>query len=153
MNSNASRRFDTEITLNRRQGNTIGFVLIILVALVVLLLLSTQSPEGRHVIKKAAAAIQPPVRVSLQPFAWLKGHYLFVGNTSSTVTLTDLNVTYTDVGGNSVTQKIPSLKPNESVMLDPSLVNWRIIQNETITISAGAPYIPKVFETNTLIQQ
>jgi hypothetical protein len=61
-------------------------------------------------------------------------------------------VTYIGERGNTRTQAIGALRPGETNTLDPSDVGWMVEKNETITVEADGAYIPKVLETNALLE-
>ncbi len=106
--------------------------------------------EVTQATKKAVAATQPPVQVSLSSFLIFDGYYVNILNTSDSMTITGVTVTYTGASGNSVTQSVGTLSPRESKTLDPSNI-WTVEKHETITVSASG-YVPKTLETNILIK-
>jgi hypothetical protein len=130
-----------------------GCVVVVLTIGAILVFAFSQSPEGKQAFKQAAAAVQPPVQVSLTPFLVFNGYYVNVTNTSSSTTLTGVTVKYTGASGNSKTQTIGMLKPGETKTLDPSDVRWTVEKHETISVSADGNFVPKVLETNILINK
>ena len=106
--------------------------------------------EIEEATKKAIAATQPPVQVSLTPYLIFDGYYVNVLNTSDTQSIGRVTLTYTSASGNSVSQDLGTLSPGQSKTLDPSNVNWRVVKHETISVSASS-HIPKTLKTNVLI--
>ncbi len=105
----------------------------------------------KHTANAVATKTQPPVQVTTTPFLILKGCYVNVSNTSATTTLTGVEVTYTGPSGNTKSQMIGTLKPNETKTLDPSDVRWTVEKHETITVAADN-YLSKTLDTNILIK-
>jgi len=142
----------TNVERRRGEGEVGCFIVLLVVGAIILFLVS-KTPQGQQAFKQAAAAVQPPVQVRLTPFLVFKGYYVVVTNTSSSTTLTGVTVTYTGASGNSRSQTIGTLNPGETKELDPSDVKWTVEKQETISVSAAGNYIPKVLETNVLIDK
>jgi hypothetical protein len=106
--------------------------------------------EVQTAAQRAIAATQPPVEVTLTPFLVFNGYYVNIINMSPSATITGVQVTYTSASGNSVTQDVGTLQPRQAVVLDPSTINWTVVKNESISVSASN-YVPKTLSTNVLI--
>ena len=106
--------------------------------------------EGKRLFQNAVQSTQPPVFLSLTPYAIETGYYLNVTNLG-TKPLFLVKVDFMDAQGLSREIYIGTIKIGETKKLDPSQVNWRIAPNESIGVSA-ADFIKKVVDTNVLIQ-
>lgn len=134
----------------QRKGNG-GVVLVIVLVGAWLIYAFSNTPSGKQAFSQVAAAVQPPVQVRLTPFMVFQGFYVHISNTSGVETLYGVNVTYTGASGNSVTQAVGTLKPNETKTLDPSQAKWTVEKHERISVSVTGNFVPKVVETNQLI--
>lgn len=104
-----------------------------------------------HLLSSGCTEVQVPVSVQLTPFLIFDGYYVQLGNMSDEA-LTDVFLTYYDAQGNSRTQQVGRIGPNETVLIDPSEVNWRVVKHEEIAIHAKG-HVRRVVETNVLIDQ
>lgn len=116
----------------------------------VLLYFLAKTNEGKRLFQNAVQSTQPPVFLSLTPYAIETGYYLNVTNLGSKP-LFGVKVDYLDSQGVSREQFIGAIAVGETKKLDPSEVNWRIAPNESIGVSSKG-FIKKVVDTNVLIQ-
>ncbi|MBM4070262.1 MAG: hypothetical protein FJ271_15100 [Planctomycetes bacterium] len=141
-----------QIRSRRGEGNG-GLIAVVLIVGGLIWWWGSNTQEGKQAFKQTVAAVQPPVQVSLTPYLIFNGYYVNVTNTSSHISLTDVTVTYTDATGNSVMQRVGSLRPGETKTLDPSDARWTVERHETISVAANGLYVPKALDTNVLIHR